>query len=749
MSRRSSPALILLVLGSAACSEGGLRGPRSPAGGRDATSTGVLPADGAADSSTDGGPGDGGPTGAVFVDGPYAFSGDGAAGARGDAAAGGGTGGSGGATGARDGGPPGTGGSAGSPGAFDAGAPSWDGAAFPDAAADRMPGPLPDAGAADAGAPPPDGPRPRPCTVEVRPMSAGSLSRLVPGPRATAIVGATVLNVADPGDLRWSWQVVFRPTNTSVPVAPDPSDPAVVLFRVERPGEYTITASTTVGGAGCSSGPVEAQAVDSGVLKRNLVLLAVPPRSAHLPIQYARITVDGGVGVWLPWRLQIGTDLTIDPRDQGTRDTIVSYVRVVDLSAPVTLEGYADQQAGFGALLAPGLYQVLVIPTGAGGQGVATARHAPFVIESGTPESLAAFPFLLSSGVAVAGRIADSRGAVVDARVVLRAAVPSTVGRSGSDGTYQVLARSGAFAVTISPPPGSGLPEAQVLAGPDGSPPVAITEGSPGPTIDFAWDAIDAAELSVRVVDGQDRVMPQTRVRVQAPLARAGTLTVRAAGGGAPATLEAAGNIRLDGETDGTGVVRFGRVPRAPYAVLVVPGAGAGGAITSATVSHVQAGTYTVRLGRMARILGALTGPAGSALGGVRIVATDVGMDLATSPVVAETAADGSFALPVSPRRRYLVLAHPPAGSGFARTFVGSGPIEASELPLRQVLPPRLVVDGQLVSDQNRYGIPGVVIKVFCDRGSSDCPDPAVPLAEAVTGAEGRFQLGVADPLGR
>jgi hypothetical protein len=136
-------------------------------------------------------------------------------------------------------------------------------------------------------------------------------------------------------------------------------------------------------------------------------------------------------------------------------------------------------------------------------------------------------------------------------------------------------------------------------------------------------------------------------------------------------------------------------------------------------------------------------------LGGVRVTATDIGTDVSTPLLVTSSAADGSFTFAVSPRRRYLLVADPPAGSRFARTFVGSGPVEASGFGLRQRLPTRLSFRGRVFGDAQKGGYPDTLVKVFCLPGAPDCPDPTVPLAETVSAADGGFELGLPDPATR
>ena len=68
---------------------------------------------------------------------------------------------------------------------------------------------------------------------------------------------------------------------------------------------------------------------------------------------------------------------------------------------------------------------------------------------------------------------------------------------------------------------------------------------------------------------------------------------------------------------------------------------------------------------------------------------------------------------------------------------------------LRQTLPTRISFIGRVVSDLQRSGIPDTVIKIFCFPGAPDCPDPTIPLGEAVSGPDGKFEVALPDPSSR
>jgi hypothetical protein len=345
----------------------------------------------------------------------------------------------------------------------------------------------------------------------------------------------------------------------------------------------------------------------------------------------------------------------------------------------------------------------------------------------------------------VRGRVLLASGApAAGSRVVLRGLdVPSTVASTAADGTFLLLARGGSASFVVSPPPGSGLPQATT----ETSAALTIDESAPPPTLELRWNDLAAADLRVQVTDSGGRPAGGARILAQGSLGTVATLRV-VRPDGSTADLPAAGSLRVDTLTAADGSAAFSRLPVGPYTLLVAPADATAGAITSAavTVATGDASVHAVRLGSPVRLAGKLEG-AGD-LSGVRITATDVGTDVAPPPLVTTAAADGSFALPVSPRRRYLLVAQPPADSPFARTFLGGGAVEASSFVLRGRLPARLPFHGRVV-DAQRGGVANTVVKVFCFPGAPGCPDATVPLAETVSGDDGSFDVSLPDPQSR
>jgi hypothetical protein len=130
----------------------------------------------------------------------------------------------------------------------------------------------------------------------------------------------------------------------------------------------------------------------------------------------------------------------------------------------------------------------------------------------------------------------------------------------------------------------------------------------------------------------------------------------------------------------------------------------------------------------------------------VQVLAYDRSADALETPLLAWVYSDGTFSLAVSPGRPYVVLIKPDVSSGFARTFVFPGLLQASEFTLTQSVPAAMawsatVMDSAQVGAQ--VGVAGTALQVFCtDKGGwPGCIDPTIPLAETTSGDGGAFQL--------
>lgn len=560
----------------------------------------------------------------------------------------------------------------------------------------------------------------------LRPVSSPSFQDLpaAPGAKLRVRVESSTTGV------RWAWGVVFDADRTvQIPIVPIDELATVVEFPVERPGFYLITAT----GLGCMA-TAPAFARDLKTRLAQFRLRATPPPASGLPVQESAIQIVAGTPVTQDLVLMRGDTVSFDPQDAAGMSGVPSYVRVSQVGSDLAFEGYTGLPTPFQAiLLPPAAYDVLVVPD---------RDFAPVLHTARTPAAINVLPRRLDPGTALAGQALDGAGMPVrNVRVVLRAGVlTSTVGESDASGAFAVRVREGQFGAVFSAPPDSGLPDAHVAADPG----LAVAQAA---RIDVRWNAVAAArlELAIRSTDGM--LPPEgTRVRVEIdpPLADAAAVVLRPEGG--PAVMRtASGRLRVTQAVTATGGAIFPRLPRARYRVTIIPpDARSAAAVTDATVdlSSGDPGARELRIGAKVKLRGDLAGPAE----GARITAFPVGTDLSRPPVTGTVGAAGAWELAVDPQRRYVLLAEPAAGTA-ARVFVGMVEVgaTAAEAP-RRTLPPALPVRGRVTVDASMPGVPGTVLQVYCAGAAADCPDRAIPLAETVTDALGRYELALPDP---
>lgn len=596
------------------------------------------------------------------------------------------------------------------------------------------------------------------CVARIRSIipSTDSLAQfplpLVAGANTQVVLHVDVIS-GGPASPTWTW----RGYRGSSPISSNPgtSDSAAAAFPIANEGTYTfsVTDNTTC----ADTDTVTAVAANACPdCDRSVILRAAPPPAMSIPVQSGAIGLAGSPPFSQPnVVLAKGVPVTISP-SVGS-NLVKSYVRINSLAGELVVDGLADPQAaGFAALLlamdnnrALLSYDVLVVPID-GTNGGTVAATAPQLFQSRTAAQINADVFALSGGVTVGGRTLSSSGdGVPDARVILTNRDPkasalssdlifSSVGRGKADGSFVLYAQPGQqYWVSVSPPNGSGLAEA--LA-PD---PITLAGAT---TISFQWNPITMATLKLNVTDARGAAsLDGTRVRLtSAETTTVGKLTV-----GDSTTQDAQGNVRVEGTT-ASGSVTFTNLPAgAAYDVLIVPAAlGPNAATTLLTVTVPAAGaTQSVQLVAQGRIAGKLL-PAGSDWSKVNLVAYDRSADSPEAPQAVSVNPDGSFVIGASPGRPYVVIAVPDSSSGLARTFVGPGPIEASEFTITQTVQKTMAWSAKIM-DENQNGLSGTALQVFCGATWPSCIDATIPLAETTSEDGGAFQLALPDPSTR
>jgi hypothetical protein len=435
-------------------------------------------------------------------------------------------------------------------------------------------------------------------------------------------------------------------------------------------------------------------------------------------------------------------------------------VRINDAYGGLVVDGLADANVGGFATRLRSLdnnraaltYDVLVVPLN-GEDGATIAATAPQLYQGRDPGSLNV-PLPLAGGVTITGTTQDASGQpVADARVMLsnqepavgqrRDLVFSSVGRSDAQGNYTLHVQKGTYWASFAPPIDSGLREVQS----DSSFVVAADSA-----LSFRWAAPTLAALTLKVADSTGIAAAGIAVRVTSS---SRTTDVGTLSGALVSSQQAKGNVQVEDTTDASGTVVFPKLPaNADYDVLLMPASPGPYSATTATSLRLEAAgtTQTVSLLGQALINGKLVTRTAAALpidfATVSIIAYDRSADAPEAPRALMVNADGSFAFGVTPRRSYILVAVPDVGSGYARTFVGPGPLKANEFVITQNLLTSTPWRAK-VMDENQSVLTGTALQVYCDATWPNCVDPTVPLAETTSDVTGAFQLDLADPTSR
>jgi hypothetical protein len=549
---------------------------------------------------------------------------------------------------------------------------------------------------------------------------------------ATLIVRATVTGYA--GTPTWDWKLKIQ-SNGREPdyVALDDSR-SLIEIQLAYAGNYTIQPILVDGPPQCVYAPysVYVAARDPAYVFR-----VTPPSSSRLPAREKLIDAASISVATDEFPIDLGAAtaanvVSLAPVDMGNFP-MPSYVRVTSASLGFSIEAYTGQ-GPLVATLDPGLtYDVLVVPNG---------PAAPLFV-SGSPASFRdPRKLAISPGTIVTGVARDGEGApVADARVVLRdGSRPSTVGISDVGGAFALSTREGAVSATISPPPGSGLPEAYVAA----TSGIVIPPGTAGLDLSMAWARAPSAPLTVTVrakVGGAP--LPGARVHVENAdaLSSVGTLEVSVPGQPTRA-FAATGSARGDAVADATGVAHLGRLPLGSYRLTAAPPEGLSAAVTSVRLDLPAGGlARDVVLGSLVMLTGTLQASDSPQVWS--ITALDRGVLAAPIVPHATVGLDGSYALMISPSRSYQMVVEITTAQRTRRTVFGSVTPGNTDMPTwSSVVPAGMNWAGRITSAGRP--VVGATVRAFCEN-VSPC-DPSIAVAEGVSAADGTITLSLPMP---
>jgi hypothetical protein len=567
--------------------------------------------------------------------------------------------------------------------------------------------------------------------AQLIPISAPSFQDLPAGPGRKLRVRVQASDPTAP-PATWTWNVAHGDgAGTDVPVVALDPQATEVEFPLEQPGRYTLEVGASVRSIPCTVTAL-AFAVASDQRLGQFRVRVTPPEG-QFPVQELRVQAMAGKPLAMGLLLEQGQPVTFQPRDD--RGGIASYVRVSQLGSSLAVEGHTGHADFKPALLGAASYDVLFVPD---------EEVAPYVVLGQTPAMLNVLSQKLSPGAALTGKLLDGAGAPMkDGRVILRAgALTSTVGASSATGDFALRVRPGQFAVTVSPPPASGLPEL-TLAPESG---LTIGEVPAAGAVEVKWAAVTPAPVGLMVTTAAGLPAAGARLRLErvAPLPAAGTL-IYTAPGASPISHMVPGYVRLNGvvTTDGSG--NLPGVPPGAYRLLITPSdADRLSALTTVTLDIPAGGLANrmVRLVNKVKLRGTLL-PAEST--GTKIFATPQELDPPRPVASATVGPGGAYQLDVDPERLYVVWADPGVGKPRVQLARVRAAADGAQVPDR-TLPKALAFTGTLVSAPNGYPVPNAVIQVLCEMAASSCLDPGVVLSEGVSDRAGKFTLSVPDP---
>lgn len=577
------------------------------------------------------------------------------------------------------------------------------------------------------------------CVVKVQAVSPASFDNIEAAPRVKMKVRAMATNalVVTP---TWKWKITAQVGGRLMDNQIAPLDPsaAQVEFPLEAPDTYEIVASV-VEDTRCA-GHAYAHGIAPGI-----PAYVFRTTAAEFPVQETRVVISppppgsastSAAGPSVTLTLDRGQTYLIRPRGSGQTSLLAAYVRITSPATAFTVEGDTAYGAVMARLLPQLTYNLLLVP--------ADPSFAPELLTA--PPGDWSQGIDLDPGIHATGMTVTSDGKpLAGARLILRSNQrPSTIGVSDAAGNLDLWTRAGNLSVTAVPPPGSGLAQASVDVTAD-SMGVVLPRNAPSPALAVQWKSAQQAGLVVKVL-GRDGVTPAAgaRVRASSDAWKPPVATVTASlPGSAPTTLDARGEVNEDAVTDPSGTATFAALPVGTYNVTVVPvtdpASATPSAMTGAVIQLDASVTRTITLAAKATLAGTLAPVA--AANGATITAFDQSSGLVAAPVTTRAASDGSFMMPVDPGRTYQLTVQPSPAQGYARTIVGGTAVGAT----RTDVPPTTLTRGQKVSGAVSGAGAGPLdhafVQVFCEASSASCVDPATPLAEAVSAADGSFEV--------
>ncbi|MCW5807890.1 MAG: hypothetical protein KIT31_36390 [Deltaproteobacteria bacterium] len=534
---------------------------------------------------------------------------------------------------------------------------------------------------------------------------------------ATTVVRLRALAVNAGVILGYTWTVVRNGT-VVVPTEPALADNSEATFVADVATAYAVRVVLANAGPICFDGQNMVNVVQPGAGEAVFRFHVIPPPGDARPPYDDLAIVTGGATSALDHDLVlpeggVRNGIVTGPNDEP----VPGYLQFRPITQRDALvEAYAATQGGYAARLGDDRHEVLVIP----GRGSPLAPQRLTWMPGQSTLKLAA-----AGERAISGRVRVGAAALAGASVQLTIdGIPTTIGTTDATGAFTVrgVPASGApVEIAVTPPATRGLPRLRATS---------------------AQLALDQ-ELAITYAPVTERDLAGTVVRRGgAPIANAavaivGTIPAAATVSTGAVTVDAVGEVRAEALADASGALPQLHAPAAPLSAVI---AAIPGDLALTAVNLTSGVPASISAAAMVPVSTEARNAAGP-LAGVTLDAIPTGdFALAGTPAVrATSSASGTITLNLAAGATYDLRFLDPGGRAapLVRTNVTTTTVGATNL-----LPAHTRVRG-LVTDGTQP-LRGALVQVLC----ATCTglDRTRPLAEGLTGVDGRFTLAVPNP---
>jgi len=536
------------------------------------------------------------------------------------------------------------------------------------------------------------------------------------------VLDGEIVDSPNPLEEAFEWTVLFA--NEPVETSPRRDDNRSIEFLADRDGSYTVNLVGSSGVFGCQSFSRVVNVSEPGAVRRSYELRVTPPPGEALR-ERRTINVPVGSGFDLGV-VSLEPGVAVDGTVVGPGGPVAAYVRATPSSGGAAIESFAGADGRFDLGLGAENHDLLVVPAG--------TELAPVLLRDQSPGDLAG-DVEVTAGQTIAGQVRDAGDQPLEGvRVSIGSSgAPSAVGVASAAGEFSVQARvdGPASLVVVEPATGGGRDES------------ALVRLQMPASAGWVPSEVDAVAVSYAPEFARRDHQISLRLPGDLPAAQARVvLRSLAIDGAARVTSgvfegDASAVARFAGRADASGIVGPVALPDGVYELVALPPAGSSAAPLVAMVD-LSDGAPTpgdLALPTGYRLSGAITGTSRT----VSITARPAG-DLADAGLVATaTSSEGTYTLALAPGIEYVVdvVAPPSSGRASARFTVVAGDDGAEgERPVD--LPAASQIRGS-VELPGTGGIRGAHVALYCVIDCIDDDDR--PIAEAVTGAGGRFAL--------